>query len=148
MLDLVFLTMFAVLPVMAWSIWQVRYGRRFDLHRRVQLSIGAVLGLAVLAFEVDIRLHGWRKRAVASRYWRDGRLNDAIDWSLLIHLMCAIPTAFLWTFVIVQALRHFPRPTGPNAYSARHRRWARIAAIEMALTAATGWLFYYLAFVA
>ncbi len=44
MLDLVFLAMFAVIPIMAWSIYQVRYQGRYLLHKRVQL--GARLGLA------------------------------------------------------------------------------------------------------
>jgi uncharacterized membrane protein YozB (DUF420 family) len=148
MLDLVFLSMFAVVPIMLWSIWQVRRHHRYDLHRRVQLLLGIVLGLTVSAFEVDMRIHGWHERAEPSRFWRAGAINDWIDYSLLVHLTCAIPTAILWLFVIVQALRHFPRPTRPNAYSARHRCWARLTAIETVLTAVTGWIFYYLAFVA
>jgi uncharacterized membrane protein YozB (DUF420 family) len=148
MLDLVLLAMFAVVPVMAWSMWQVRAYKRYELHRRVQVGLGFVLGLTIIAFAVDMRLHGWRARAEPSRFWRDGALNDAIDVSLVLHLACAVPTAFLWVFVIVQALRHFDRPTQPNAYSPRHRFWARLAAVEMVLTAVTGWGFYYLAFVA
>jgi uncharacterized membrane protein YozB (DUF420 family) len=148
MLDLVFLAMFVVVPVMLWSIWQVRRHRRFERHRWVQTVLGLLLGAAVLAFEVDMRIHGWRDRAKPSRFWRDGALNDWIDWSLLIHLACAIPAALLWVLVIVQALRHFPRPARPSPYSPSHRRWARLAAIEMVLTAVTGWIFYWLAFVA
>lgn len=148
MLDLVFLAMFAVVPVMAWSIWQVRKHQRYELHRTMQLLLGIVLAAAVVAFEVDMRVHGWRDRAVESPYWRDGAMNDAIDWSLAIHLACAIPTAVLWVVVITLALRRFPRPVAPNEHSPTHRRWAWAAAIEMGLTAATGWIFYYFAFVA
>ena len=147
MLDLVFLAMFAVVPVMYWSILQARR-QRYDLHRIVQVALGIVLAIAVTAFEVDMRIHGWRDRAVESRYWQDGGFNDPVDWSLLVHLACAIPTAVLWVVVIVRALRNFPRPTQPNAHSVSHRRWAKIAAIEMTLTAVTGWIFYYLAFIA
>jgi cytochrome b subunit of formate dehydrogenase len=67
---------------------------------------------------------------------------------LWVHLFFAIPTAVLWIFVIVQALRKFDDPPLPNAYSAQHKFWGWIAAIEMTLTAVTGWAFYYLAFVA
>ena len=147
MLDLVFLAMFAVVPVMAWSIWLVQR-RRYELHRRVQLVLGTVLGLTVLAFEIDIRLHGWRERAIASTYWRDGGLNDAVDWSLIVHLCFAIPTPILWAFVIFRANKHFRHPIAPNAHSPAHRRYARLAAAGMVLTAVTGWVFYYLAFVA
>ena len=50
--------------------------------------------------------------------------------------------------MIVQALRKFDHDPLPNAYSAAHMFWAKLAAIDMLLTAITGWLFYWLAFVA
>ena len=58
------------------------------------------------------------------------------------------PTAVLWTVVIVQALRKFPRPPQPGQHSAAHKFWGWLAVIEMFMTAVTGWIFYYLAFVA
>ena len=54
----------------------------------------------------------------------------------------------VWIYVIVQALRKFPHPPMPSKYSPQHRLGARIAAIMMTMTAVTGWVFYYLAFVA
>ena len=63
MLDVVFLAMFFVLPVLAWSIWQVKYRRRYALHKRVQLITAAVLLITVVAFEVDMRwISGWTDR--------------------------------------------------------------------------------------
>ena len=41
-----------------------------------------------------------------------------------------------------------PSPPAPCPYSPTHIFWARLAAIDMTLTTLTGWLFYYLAFVA
>ncbi len=67
---------------------------------------------------------------------------------LAIHLVFAVSTALLWIYVIVQALRKIPNPPAPCAYSPTHKRWARLAAADMTLTALTGWTFYYLAFVA
>jgi len=40
MMDIVFVAMFAVIPVMAWSIYQVKFNRRYLLHKRVQLTLG------------------------------------------------------------------------------------------------------------
>jgi hypothetical protein len=148
MLDAVFLAMFAVVPVLLWSIRQVRRHRRYERHRRVQIALGIVLAIAVSAFELDMRIHGWRERARPSAYWRDGNWNDAIDWSLLVHLACAVPTAALWAVVLVRALRQFPRPAAPAAHSRAHRRWGWAATVEMVLTALTGWVFYYFAFAA
>ena len=50
--------------------------------------------------------------------------------------------------MIVQALRKIPEPPEPSDYSHRHAFWAWIAAADMTLTALTGWIFYWLAFVA
>ncbi len=147
MLDVVFVTMFAVVPVLAWSIWQVRYRRRYELHKRVQLGLAGLLLVAIMAFEIDIRfVTDWRALAEPSPYFR-----SPVNWvmvSLLVHLFFAIPTAILWVYVVWHALRHIPDPPGPSEHSRKHIRWAWLAACEMFATAATGWLFYYLAFMA
>lgn len=166
MLDVVFLAMFAVLPVLAWSIWLVRVRRNYRWHKRVQLALAAVLGGTVLLFELDMRLHGWRDRAVESPYYPPasdtptwpqsllGRLTGLehapgwVDISLGVHLVFAVTTALLWIWVVVGALRRFPSPPEPAAYSARHKRWGWLAAIDLLLTSLTGWTFYYLAFAA
>lgn len=144
MLDVVFVAMFVVLPVMGWSIAQVRYHRRYLLHKRVQLALGAVLLLAVTLFEIDMRLHDWTTRAEASPYYANG-VAHAVLW---IHLVFAVPTALIWIYVIAQALRRFSSPPLPGEHSRQHVFWGRLAAIEMSLTAITGWIFYWLAFVA
>ena len=147
MLDVVFLAMFAVIPLLAWSVLLARRGR-FALHKKVQLTLGGVLLLAVLAFEAEMRLVGWSHRAQPSPYWRGDAWDDPVHYSLMVHLFFAIPTAVLWLVVIVRALRNFPSPPAPGSHSRWHRCWARLAAFEMMMTALTGLLFYWLAFVA
>lgn len=148
MLDVVFLAMFVIVPVMGWSIFQVKYKRRYVLHMRVQVAIGLVLLTAVTLFEIDMRVNGWRMRAEASPYYAEQMLQGWVNWALWIHLTFAVSSAVLWIFVIVQALRKLPRPPQPNEYAPQHKFWARIAAVDMCLTALTGWIFYWLAFVA
>jgi putative membrane protein len=149
MLDVVFVAMFAVVPVMAWGIWLVRSKRNYLLHKRVQLTLATVLLLAVTAFEIDMQLiSGWRERAEPSPYYAAA---DGVNWvmrSLYLHLFFAVPTAFLWVFVVVQALRKIPNPPRPCTYSPKHKFWSWIAAGEMTMTAITGWIFYWLAFMA
>jgi uncharacterized membrane protein YozB (DUF420 family) len=145
MMDVVFVAMFLVVPTMLWSVWQVKYRRRFLLHKRVQLTLGLVLAAAVLLFEIHINVHDWRARATGTP---GGVLPARAEAALNIHLCCSIPAALLWVFVIVQGLRQFPNPPRPDAYSRRHKFWGWLAAIEMLLTAITGWVFYWLAFVA
>lgn len=143
MVDVVACALFLVLPAMAWSVWGARYGRRYQAHKRLQLGLAVVLLVAVAAFETDIRLHGWEERASVSPYYPTG-----VKASLWIHLPFAASTLVLWAVVIVRALRHFPKPPQPNEHSRSHVFWARLAALDMVLTAVTGWVFYWLAFVA
>jgi hypothetical protein len=107
-----------------------------------------VLLVTVVLFEADMRVHGWRDRAAASPY--NGH-EGAIDWvttSLGVHLFFSITAALLWVVVIARALASFPSPPAPAPHSAWHRRYGWLAAIDMACTAVTGWIFYWLAFVA
>jgi len=143
MLDVVFLAMFAVLPLLAWSIWLVKCRRNYALHKRVQIVLSTVLLVTVVLFEIDMRISGWRPRAEASPFY-----PDTVLAVLCVHLFFSVTTAALWTFVLARALRRFASPPGPGPHSASHRRFGWLAAIDMALTAISGWAFYYLAFVA
>jgi len=144
MLDVVFLAMFLVLPVLGVSIAMVRFRRNYAWHKRAQLILALVLFIAVAAFEIDMQfISGWRDRAATSPFWKTGVMS-----SLYIHLIFSISTFVLWIYVVAGALRNIPRPPGPSAYSHRHMFWARLAAIDLVLTALTGWIFYWLAFVA
>jgi uncharacterized membrane protein YozB (DUF420 family) len=149
MLDVVFVAMFVVVPLLAASIYLVKYRRQYALHKRLQLTMAAVLLVAVLLFELDIRVNGWEQRAAPSPYFdAQNKWSSPAGISLLVHLSFAVPTLVLWTLVVVQAMRKFSRPPLPGAHSRWHARWAMIGAVGMVLTALTGWLFYWLAFVA
>lgn len=147
MLDVVFLAMFLVIPVLAWSIYLVRVKRNYLLHKRVQVTLGLVLLAAVTLFELDMRLNGWTHRAVDSPYWGDGTwAGSAVMQVLAVHLAFAVTTALVWIAVIARALKRFPSPPVPGPHSAWHRPFGWVAAIDMALTSVTGWIFYWLAF--
>jgi uncharacterized membrane protein YozB (DUF420 family) len=146
MLDFVFLAMFAVLPLLATSIYLVKSRRQYAVHKKLQLTLATVLLVAVVAFEIDLQLitKNWRPLAQPSPFYAAGW----VDYSLWIHLAFAIPTPLLWLFVIVQALRQFPQPPAPGTYSRRHALWGWLAAAALTLTAVTGWVFYWMAFAA
>jgi uncharacterized membrane protein YozB (DUF420 family) len=147
MLDLVALGMVLIVPALLLSIYLVRAKKRYAVHKRLQMITASVLLVVLIAFEIEMRVVGWRERAAASPLSTTGTWNDPVEWSLLIHLVFAIPTLTLWVFVVAGALRGFPLPPGPAAHSARHRLWGRLAALGMTLTALSGLVFYYLAFV-
>lgn len=147
MLDLVAIGMVLIVPLMITSIYLARVRRRFAAHKRIQLVTAIVLLFVLVAFEVEMRVVGWRNCAAASPLTQEGQWNDPVEWSLLVHLLFAIPTVILWGFVVTAAVRKFPTPPSPSAHSATHKFWGRIAALFMSMTAVTGLVFYYLAFV-
>ena len=73
---------------------------------------------------------------------------DVASFAADIHLVFAVSTLVLWAWVVWEAWTRFPVPPAPNAHGPRHRLWARVAAIDLLLTAVTGSAFYWLAFVA
>jgi len=149
MLDVVFVAMFAVVPILLWSIYLVVRRRNYVLHKRIQLTLGSVLLLAIAAFEIDMRfISGWRERAMPSPYYGMSDELGGVFAALWIHLFFAVPTALLWLVVIARAVRNFPSPPRPAEHSGFHVWWAKLAAVGMVMTAITGWIFYYLAFMA
>ena len=148
MLDVVFLAMFAVVPLLGVSILLARC-KRYDLHKRLQLLTAGVLLVAVLGFEIDMRFFtDWEARAVGSPFFDPAyKWTCPVGLALIVHLCFSIPTFFLWIIVTVQALRQFPSPPVPGNHSRAHLRLSRPAALGMLLTAITGWIFYVMAFV-
>jgi uncharacterized membrane protein YozB (DUF420 family) len=143
-LDVLFLAMFVVVVVLAGSIYLVKYRRRYVLHKWVQIVFGVILLVAVCVFEIDIQLHGWEDRAAGQI---DGHVSSTVWTALYVHLTFAVSSVILWPVVIIRALRRFPDPPRPALHSQWHKRWAWVAAVDMLLTAVTGWVFYWLAFV-
>ena len=143
-LDVLCLAMLVVVVVLAWSVYQVKYRRRYRLHKWTQVTLGAILLVVVILFEIDIRLHGWEERAAGQL---GGQAPSAAVTALYVHLVFAISTVILWPIVIVSGASKLSesadaRPAQPNPRTA-----ARVAATDMVLTAITGWVFYWLAFV-
>lgn len=148
MLDFVAVAMLLVLVVLAGSVALVKITRAYTLHAYLQIALAVILLVAVAAFEIDVRFFtNWRELAEASPYY-NGETFNTVTISLYIHLCFAIPTPILWLVVIVRAVRNFGLSPLPGAHSHAHKFWAWIATAGMTLTALTGWVFYYLAFVA
>ncbi len=144
MMDVVLIAMFAIVPLLCISIALVRYRKFYTLHKRIQITLGILLAVAVVLFEIEVRVYPWRPRAIGSPYFATGW----VDLALWLHLPFAISTAVLWVYVFAWALKNIPHPPGPGAWSGRHRFWARLAALDMIATFITGSIFYFLAFVA
>ena len=131
MMDVV--AMALVLGVMTYSLLRVRRGRNLQLHKRLQLTLGITLLLAIMAFEIDVQFFStWEERAVASPFFDAEHIwSSPAGVGLLVHLCFAVPTVVLWIVVIVQTRRHFASPartvvatnSGPGLVPCRC--WAR-----------------------
>jgi putative membrane protein len=149
MLDVIVIAMVFFLIAMFWSLFSVKYRKRYHRHKVIQLCLAGGLLTLLVFFEIDIQyFENWRERAAASPYFDAATGGGLVIYSLWIHLVFATTTFTLWLLIIVRALNQFPNPPRPNRHSSNHARWGTIAAIDMVLTAVTGWAFYLLAFVA
>ena len=143
MLDLVTLGMLLILILIGISIRFIKQ-ERFELHKKLQVVISVIVLVVVIAFEVDMRFFtDWRELAIPSPLYESGWVMNL----LLIHLCFAIPTPFVWGVLLIQAFRNFSNPPAPNHHSHWHKKWGWGAVLIMTMTAITGWIFYYVAFV-
>ncbi|MCH8829108.1 MAG: DUF420 domain-containing protein [Planctomycetes bacterium] len=150
MLDVVVCALMLVVPTLIYSLYLVKVKRKFLLHRNIQVTLGVVLLITVLAFEVDLQLvhGGWEN--VVNKPGEKTRLQgdelETVRRLLWVHLLFAISTPFFWTVTIVLALKRFPSPPIPGAHSVLHKRLGWISAIDITLTSVTGLTFYFFAF--
>ncbi len=141
-LDLLVTAMAVILPLLGFSVFISRSRKNYRIHRVIQSVLGLILGLAVIAFEVDMRVNGWRQLAEPSPYY-----HSWVFPSLILHLCFSIPTLLIWTYTIVQAFRQSIEHTY-NKARIQHRKLGWISTYAMVGTTLTGWLFYYLSFLA
>ncbi len=150
MLDFVVCALVLVVPLLLLSLWLVKFRRQYLAHKRLQIVLGVVLLAAVTAFEVDVQLvHGGWEKIVAKQNLEEAALAAKIasvrPW-LLVHLVFAITTPFLWVATIVLALKRFGSNPAPGAHSKLHSLLGWASTIDITLTSVTGLLFYYVAF--
>lgn len=141
-LDFIVLAMAAVIPVLIYSIWQAKYRKNLAFHKTLQIGLGVVLGITILTFELDMRINGWRHLAKDSPYY-----DTFVYPALIVHLFFAIPTLFLWTYTLYAGVKHSIEKS-LSKYRIQHRKLGRLSAAFMLGTTVTGWIFYYLAFIA
>lgn len=151
MLDFVVCALALIVPVLLWSLWLVKFRRHYVAHKRLQIVLGIVLLVAVSAFEVDVQMvhGGWENIVAKQQLSPDAlttKINDVRPW-LLVHLVFAVTTPFLWIVTMTLALRRFKSPPEPGTHSRIHKALGWASTIDITLTSVTGLLFYYVAFV-
>lgn len=131
-----------VLPTLVISLSAVRWGHAYRFHQWLQTGLGAVFFVVLMFFEWEVRRTDWRVYAQDSIYFESWLIP-----ALIFHLCFAIPTVLTWALLIYHSWKNFPLRARPGKYSMIHKRLGRIAAMMMVGTAASGWLFYFLAFI-
>ena len=150
MLDVVVCALVLVVPVIIFSLYLVKVRKNYALHAAIQTTLSVVLLVVVVAFEVDMRMHGgWQnivnKNPDAPRL--AGEALSQVRTMLLVHLVFAVSTPVLWITTLVLAWRRFANPPQPGLHSRTHKTLGWLSTIDLVLTSVTGLGFYYLAFV-
>ena len=149
MLDFVVTALILIVPVLLTSLYLVKVRRNFVAHRNLQLALAAVLLVAVVAFEIDIRAHGgWRTIVGTRTPALSAEQLETVKQTLYVHLVFAISTPLLWATTITLALKRMPKPPAPCQHSRLHKTLGWLSVIDLLLTSTTGLLFYYRAFIA
>ncbi len=111
--------------------------------------------VAVGAFEVDLQIvHGGWENILKKSFIVDGTLDEAgftahaadVRPYLWVHLVFAVTTPFLWATTLVLAFRRFGANPQPGPHSSVYKTLGWLSTIDITLTAVTGLLFYYVAF--
>jgi putative membrane protein len=150
MLDFVVVALVLIVPILLFSLYSVKVRRRYALHKNLQLLLGAVLLVAVGAFEIDLHFiqGGWEKVVAKHDPPLAPEQIGTVRTLLRVHLIFAISTPFLWATTIILALRNFPCPPTPGPHSSLHKVLGWLSTVDITLTSVTGLIFYWFAFVA
>ena len=143
LMDLVIVSLVVIVPVILYSWYRVRqqgYGR----HKKIQVWLTVTLAIAVLLFEVDLRMSGGLDELTkASGYYG----TTLLDASTYIHLFFSVTTSIIWIVLIIVSLRRFPSPPVPvRSFRRTHRFWGIVGAVWMIMTGLTGLELYVLGF--
>jgi putative membrane protein len=127
-------------------LWAVRLARRGEYvrHRNLQTALLGTLLIAVVLFEVDIRLHGGTKAFMAESPYLGSPL---LAWLLRVHVLVAVLSFGLWCFLVVSAWRARMDRT-PSLFTPKHRRRGYWVFAGTVFTAVSGVWLYWLGFVA
>ena len=142
LMDLLVTVQIVIVPMLIWSFVSARKGN-YQRHKNIQILLASAIGVAVIAFEIDVRLSGGAMEMFKS----SSLYNGTFLWVFLgIHLFISTTTAIIWIWLMILSFKRFPNPPVPNDFSAKHRFWGKLGMIGMTLTGLTGIGVYILGF--
>jgi putative membrane protein len=123
----------------------IRLARQGKLrsHRKAQTATFAVVMLAFILFELDMRLSGLGAAGVAG----SSVPRTFLLLYMAVHILIAVATCAAWVPLVIASWRRFDRRL-PGTFSARHKIWGKAVFAGVCLCASTGAGFYYMLFLA
>jgi putative membrane protein len=130
-------------PIATYVSIRLARGREHDRHRLVQAVLVVMAWLAVLAFELRLRLDGGAGAFLAQAS------PELVGWAqrlLWIHISVAVATYALWTWLAVTSWRRYGARL-PGGFSRRHKRIGIIVFGGLCFTAASATAMFSMAFI-
>lgn len=141
LIDIGILSIVIVAPALLWS-WGLARRGALVLHKRTQLTLGIVLGVVVLLFELDLRSRGGIFAVVEGSAYAGTALLNFWIW---IHTIFAIAATLIWLTLIIASLVKFPSPPVPAAFPT-HKYFGRAGMVTMLGAGITAIPMYYYGF--
>ncbi len=143
LMDVVFVATLLTPFIVAWG---VRFASKGDFrrHRAVQTTLLVVLLVAVLLFEVDVRLSGGSGSLMkGSSYAGTGWLRGIT----LAHVLANVVTFFTWLWLVVKSWKRLGTPELPGSFGGTHKRVGRFVFGGLVFGAVSAVVMYVLGFV-
>ena len=140
MMDIVVVSLIAVVPLLIFSIIQAKKGA-YQVHKKCQVTLAIVLLIAVVLFELEMRFAGGIKNLIEPE-----RYTLAFRAYLWFHIALAISTLVLWTLTILKALKYFDGQKMDPLHLKLHRKLGLYSTLSLFSTSITGLGVYYWSF--
>jgi len=128
----------ALLPFYMMYAFYVAAKGKLELHKNLQVAALFAVTLLVIALEVDIRFGHLAEVSALSPY-HDTTLLTTL---FIVHLIFAVSTFIGWTWLVIKSARIYPESFG----AFNHKKWGKLIFLDIVLTAATGWMMYWMVF--
>jgi putative membrane protein len=146
MLDVAVLAVFLVLPILIYGLYQA-HKKNYFWHAKVMTTLGIIVFVVVVAFEIDIRLQGGIKQ-ILEKAERSLAFTPAFEKLLYIHIFFAISTCIVWVMTTFGAIKHFGlKNPMPGPYSKKHKLLGKLSTFGVLGVAVTGVMVYYMGFI-
>jgi putative membrane protein len=142
LMDIVLLAVIAAPLLMLYGFAHTRR-REFRTHRNIQAVLVSVLLIAVVLFEIDIRVSGGTKAFLGGSRLVDTRFLQVF---LTVHILVAVLSFSGWLALLVSSWRKFSRVL-PGRFSINHRRYGKLIFSGAVFTAISGAALYVMNFV-